>query len=237
MGALEQITQLRNQGVSEDNIMKNLQDSGFSPREINEGFNQSQIKQAVSDESQGFSAEAPAPEIMPPQNQEDVYTPAPATLPEQGETYSSPEDFQEQGGQQDFYSSEGLDTGTIIEVSEQVFSEKIQEVQRKVEEITEFKTLTESKMENLLERIKRMEKLIDVLQVSILEKVGSYSGNLEGVKKEMSMMQDSFRKMVNPIARKHLEKHPKHIQKKIVKKAPVRKPIKAKVKKPIRKKR
>ena len=44
---------------------------------------------------------------------------------------------------------------------------------------------------------KRIENIIDKLQISILEKVGSYGKNLENTKKEMSMMQDSFRKVMN----------------------------------------
>ena len=40
--------------------------------------------------------------------------------------------------------------------------------------------------------MKRIESIIDKLQSSILEKVGSYGSNLDSIKKEMSMMQDSF---------------------------------------------
>ena len=36
------------------------------------------------------------------------------------------------------------------------------------------------------------------MQIAILEKVGSYGQNLDSIKKEMSMMQDSFTKMVSP---------------------------------------
>src|SRR3989344_4397433 len=42
-------------------------------------------------------------------------------------------------------------------------------------------------------------KKIYRLQISVLEKVGSYGQGIESIKKEMSMMQDSFGKMVNPI--------------------------------------
>jgi len=49
-------------------------------------------------------------------------------------------------------------------------------------------------MEHLNERLKRIETIIDRLQASILEKIGSYGSNLDSIKKEMSMMQDSFSK-------------------------------------------
>ena len=58
-------------------------------------------------------------------------------------------------------------------------------------------TLLQARVENISERLKKIETTIDKLQIAILEKVGSYGQNLESVKKEMSMMQDSFSKMVS----------------------------------------
>jgi len=49
----------------------------------------------------------------------------------------------------------------------------------------------------LSERLKKIETTMDKLQIAILEKVGSYGQNLDGIRKEMSMMQDSFSKMVS----------------------------------------
>ena len=221
MGALEQIIQLRNQGISDEDIIKTLQNGGFSPKEINDSFSQIQIKNAVSDEAPKNPANIPqSPEIeqQPPQSDE-IYAPNPQTIPEEQDVYyPQPQVSSQLQGQEDYYSPGESDTSTIIEISEQVFSEKIQALQKKIEEVTEFKVLAESKMSNLLERIKNVEKIIDNLQISILKKVGSYGGNLENIKNEMSMMQDSFRKMVNPIARHAGIKSPvKKVVKKTVK--------------------
>lgn len=215
MGALEQIIQLRNQGISDEDIMKNLQNGGFSPREISDSFSQAQIKSAVADEVPENPANLPPSPEMEPQNLQ--------TIPEEQDVYyPQPQQGQSQG-QEDYYSPGEFDTSTIIEISEQVFSEKIQILQKKIEEVTEFKALTESKMTNLLERIKNIEKVINNLQISILKKVGSYGGNLENIKNEMSMMQDSFRKMVNPIVRHAgIKPHHEKILKKPVKTKPKR---------------
>ena len=98
------------------------------------------------------------------------------------------------------------DTDTMIEISEQVFAEKMKPILKKIEETIEFKTLSETKIENISHRLKRIESQIDNLQSAILEKVGSYGRGLEGVKKEMSMVQDSFGKIVNDLADKHSKK-------------------------------
>ena len=207
MGALEQITQLRNQGIPDEDIIKNLQEGGFSPKEINDGFNQSQIKNAVSDEvPENPENIPPSPEIeqQPPQPNE-IYSPNAQTIPEEQDVYyPQPQASSQLQEQEDYYSPGEFDTSTIIEISEQVFSEKIQKLQKKIEESAEFKILAGSKIDNLLERIKNVEKIIDNLQISILKKVGSYGGNLESIKNEMSMMQDSFKKIVNPMV-KHAE--------------------------------
>ena len=50
---------------------------------------------------------------------------------------------------------------------------------------------------------------MDRLQISILEKVGSYGKNIENVQNEMQMMQDSFSKVINPLADRATKKMPK----------------------------
>ncbi|MBI2044151.1 hypothetical protein HYT24_02195 [Candidatus Pacearchaeota archaeon] len=186
MGILDQITQMRSQGMSDDDIIEQLQEKGIPPKVINDALNNEQIKKAVSDEY-----EAPAPSnqenYQEPQESADYYS------PEQNpqETYS-PQDYS-QGYE---YSGGGLDTSTIIEIAEQVFSEKSQNIQRKVDDLTEFKAVINSKVDAMSERLRRIEMMIDKLQITILEKVGSYGNNLENIKKEMSMMQDTFGKAV-----------------------------------------
>lgn len=93
------------------------------------------------------------------------------------------------------------DTDTTIEIAEQVFIEKIKNIQKKVEDLTEFKTLAEVRIENISDRLKRIEHTIDALQADILEKVGSYGRGIDSVKREMEMVQESFGKVVNDLAR------------------------------------
>jgi len=215
MGVLEQITQMKNQGIADEEIVTKLQEQGISPKAINDAFSQAQIKDAVSDEN----AEEMQPSIInqpqpfQPQNQEGVYIPKTQEIPEplgaEGqETYAplpqeSPQsqDFYQQDNYGD-YSSAG-ETDTIIEIAEQVFSEKIRTIQKKVEDLTEFKTLGQTKIDNIADRLKRVETIMDKLQITILEKIGSYGNNLEHIKKEMSMMQDSFGKIVNQATTGH----------------------------------
>ena len=83
-------------------------------------------------------------------------------------------------------------------------------LQRHLEDLNEFKTLTQSKVENISERLKRIETSIDRLQAEILEKVGSYGRGFDSIQKEMSMMQDSFGKVVGNLADRAEHKHHEH---------------------------
>ena len=258
MGILEQLMQMKNQGIPEKEIISQLRKQGSSPKEINDALNQSRIKNAVSNDPMNEGMESSImeqpPEPPKPQysrehiktqelSEEDLYTPQPKEpenfqepippkiqeFPEQ-ETYNT-RDPQEQPlrPSQEFYPQEGYgeyventnmaDTSTMLEISEQVFSEKIKKFQKQLTSLNEFQALSKIKLENISSRLKRMETSFDQLQIAILQKVGTYGKNLETTQKEMNMMQDSFRKMVNPLVNKTASKR------KIIHKKPVKRKI------------
>jgi len=235
MGILEDINNMKNQGMQDSEISRSLQERGASPKAIEDAFNQMRIKKAVSAEYSGEegmepsimknNSAPPAPQSTPlyfPKTQEiehdsrEFYSPqpAPAQIPQFNEEIQAPnyggEYNQEQYIPQEGYAepqmSGAYDTDTIIEIAEQVFSEKIKREQKQIESLNEFATLVETRISNDNERIKRMEGLIDKLQVAILEKIGSYGKNIESIKNEMGMMQESFEKMVPILHEKAEEK-------------------------------
>ena len=220
MGVLDQIKQMQNQGVPDDEIVSRLHEQGVSPKEINDALNQSQIKRAVADEGYNPSGQNPP---APSQQYQENYFPQTQESPEYSgqENYPQQEYIQPQEGyeQEGYgYSSGGSDTDTIIEISEQVFSEKIKKIQKQVDLTNEFRTLAQNKIDNLSERLKRIESMIDKLQMTILGEIGSYGDNLESIKKEMSMMQDSFGKVVNQAVRGYKPSETTSTKKKISKK-------------------
>ncbi|MCW8965690.1 MAG: hypothetical protein OQK82_03250, partial [Candidatus Pacearchaeota archaeon] len=118
-----------------------------------------------------------------------------------------PQQGYDQGGYDQNYGAQGgFDSSTIIEITEQVILEKTKKINDQLEDLNEFKALHKNKLENIDERLKKIESTIDKLQITILEKIGSYGQNLGEIKKEMNMMQDSFGKVVNDIADKKTAK-------------------------------
>ena len=197
MGVLDQVMQLKDQGYGDQDIMDNLQQQGASPKEITDAINQANIKSAISSPEGPGAMEPPTPEPISAAGteQEGYYTPQ---TQEMGGAYP-----QQQAGPAEYYeegayapASTGMDSDTIIEIANQVFSEKIRKTEKRVEELEELKTVIQVKVNGMEERLKRIEKMIDTLQVQILEKVGSYGRELESTKKEVSMLGDTLGKTI-----------------------------------------
>ncbi len=233
MGVLEQVTRMKEQGIPEREIVSELSQQGISPKEIDDALKQAQIKYAVSDDEEGMQPSImPKGEMPPSPKQNKTYTPptyeqqqyapqeeyAPQEqyIPQQQEQYYTPGEGYEQQ-----YAA-GIDTDTVMEIADQIFSDRIKKIQKQLDDVTEASTLLQTKVENVSERLKKMETMMDKLQIAILEKVGSYGKNLENIKKEMSMMQNSFSKMISSPKKesteKKIEKSLTNLEKKISKK-------------------
>lgn len=195
MGILEEVTSMQSQGFGDEEITNTLREKGVSPKEIKDALSQIKIKNAISEYDSGE-------EDLFKNQSGGNYSPNSKEVGNSGEY--SPQDYSQQeympsedyGG---YAPSSGIDSNTIIELSEQVFSEKMKSVQGELNNFNEFKNLNQVRIENLNERLKRMEIVFDKLQLAILEKIGSYGQNLESIKKEMGMMQDSFSKVIEPV--------------------------------------
>lgn len=191
MSILDQVTQMQNQGKSETEIVNALKEQGVTPKEINDSLSQAQIKNAVSPQQSMQPSVMQQDSAPTPQNNYSSQT------QEMSEGYYPQEQYpqsQEYYPQQSYDNYAQTDTDTMIEIASQVFSEKIKKLQKQTTELNEFQTIYKTKIDNLSERLKKMEDIINKLQLAILDKVGSYGKNLDNIKKEMNMMQESFRK-------------------------------------------
>jgi hypothetical protein len=228
MGVLEQVTQMRNSGMGDDEIISSLQEQGVSPKAIDDALGQANIKTAVSGEdtagmeSSGYGQNqenAPAPRPQPGggyspktyemsgENQE-MYAPQQQYAPQQEEE-NYPSQPQQDYSYQEYYPQEGqgyagaADSDTMVEIAQQVFAEKIKKIQQQLDDLNEFKTLYQTKTDNISERLKRVEEGMDKLQMAILQRIGDYSKGVDSIKKELSMIEDSFGKMIGKVAERH----------------------------------
>ena len=220
----EIIKRLQAERISPKEILDSLEQSkiksavsDFNSEDV-EGMQPSMMGSSLSENPLDSSEPIPVP-----QPTEETYKPQQINYAQQA-NYSQQQDYQtpyyqpqEQNYSQEYYPQEGYEnysgtitqtesaTETTIEIAEQVVLEKTKKMQKQVSDFLEFKTLFETKIENIEERLKRMEKLFDQMQMSIIEKVSSYGKGLDFLKKEINMVEDSFSKMVEkkePIKKK-----------------------------------
>lgn len=175
MGLLEEVSLMLNQGKDDSEIAKDLNERGYSLNEITNTINQAKIKKLVKEEKMEEET------YNQPQENYGEYQ----QYPQQQEYNYYPQEYQQQ------------DSSSLVEIASQVFSEKAKEMNKKIDEMKDFKVLMQTKIENIDERLKRIEKIIDNLQIKIIQEVGSYGQNLNSIRKEMEMMQDSFTKITH----------------------------------------
>ena len=94
-----------------------------------------------------------------------------------------------------YQSAPPTSTETIIEVSEQVFSEKIKDIEKEMNKLKEFKTVYRNKIDDLENTTKRIQSMFDKMQIAILDKVGDFGKNITHLQKEIEMVEDSVTKL------------------------------------------
>jgi hypothetical protein len=225
MALADKITDLKRQGIPDSEIEIKLRNEGISPMEISDAMNQSKIKEAVEGEggysTKGMTPSMMGDEEQEAASEdEEVYSPAPAYNPApapsptggysgysyQEETGSYPqydmgngeeyyqEGYNNSGGAYDA-SGYSMNPETMIEVAEQVFSEKMKKIEDDLKSLKEFKTIYMPKIDDLNERLKRIERNFDKMQIAILDRIGSFGRSIDSVKKEVEMVEDSFEKI------------------------------------------
>jgi len=233
MTTLEKIKLMKSQGYNDRDIINTLQQDGVPPREINEAIAQSKIKAAIAGqgefsqsqaESNSFRGMESSLMTQPEQEQgtaQETNDYPSEQYPEQQMQYSEqaqyPQEeniYPESFGQayppqysQAYPQYESTSNETITEIAEQIIDEKLQKTANVLKNLTESKILLSARIDKIDERLQRVESIIDNLQSSLIRGATSQSQNIEDIKKEMNMMQDSFSKIVNPLVDRAREIH------------------------------
>ncbi|MBR9704360.1 hypothetical protein GOV12_03035 [Candidatus Pacearchaeota archaeon] len=215
MTTLEKVTQMKEQGISEPQIISLLKQEGVTPKEINDALTQAKIKSTVGDNRDATKGEEynnmrpsiiedsnhpqqPEPQPQNPQGQDPAYN-----EPQAYENYPSGQEYQ---NNQEYYPeyqgpSEGSsnDIALINDIAEQIVEEKSVELKKQVSESKIFENETKLELDKINNRLMKIENTLYELQIAIIKKVGEYGENIKNIKEEMSATQDSFSKILNPL--------------------------------------
>jgi len=212
MAVLDKINKMQQQGMSEADITKSLENEGISPKDINDALNQAKVKQAVSQEQVNQTPPAqtnqipqemeqsimqpqpPAPE-QPPQEQ----LPPEQEQPPQEEKYYYPETPQAYPEQAYYPQQPSLNQETVTEIAEQVVLEKFQEFKQKTGDIISFKNQITEKVEDIDNRLKRIEQTIEKLQQAVIGKIGEFGETTSYIHKDLDNLHNTMSKLMNPL--------------------------------------
>src|SRR3989338_686884 len=92
---------------------------------------------------------------------------------------------------------EAMSSDVISEVAEQIVTEKLSAMHDKLEQAIDFRNIADARISSLNERLIRIEKIIDRLQLSLLQKVGEYVNDVSELKGELSETQKSFKTLLS----------------------------------------
>ncbi|MEM4181921.1 MAG: hypothetical protein QXX68_02080 [Candidatus Pacearchaeota archaeon] len=189
MGALERYNQLKKEGKSENEIYQMLQEEGFSMAEINDAASQAAIKNAINSSNiQGYQESGSY-------NQENAT----------GSYYNYDGGQQEQYAQygQEYYQyptySEGFSADTTTEIVEQIVSKKMKELIEGMNSLKKENIYLAKEIENLKERLKRIEDSFDFLQKAIIGKIGQFEENSKIIQKDLDNIHGTMSKLMNPL--------------------------------------
>ena len=145
--------------------------------------------------------------------QTQTYSQSPQQYPQ--EIYSQeaypqpPQTYDYDYNNQQYPASQSISADTISEIAEQIVTERLAKIRNQLEKITDLKTMAETKVAHIDERLQRIEKIIDRLQLSILQKIGEYTSDVSDLKKELVETQKSFKTLTPKSRRTHSYSHHK----------------------------
>jgi hypothetical protein len=219
MATLDKIIELQKTGMSDTDISTQLQNEGVSPTEINDSLNQAKIKNAVAPPEAPSPGEepmqemtssimeqpaqpiaeapVPAPQAYAPQAPEANYQqPAEGTQPQDNYYQQTPQAYP----QQDYYTPQsGANTETIFEIAEQVVTEKLDIYKKKIGDVVSFENTIQDKVNDMDDRLKRIEDTIGKLQQAIIGKIGEFGESSAMIHKDLDNLHGTVSKLMNPL--------------------------------------
>ena len=200
---VDMISQLRQQGLSNSQIVQALQQQGLRSNQIFDAMNQADMNPA-----------GPVPGMGPPQMQPQQQSPMQnmqqqmQAMPGQGRVGSEIQMPPPMMGQQsmpppmDMQSNESnldatsADTEKIEEIVEAIVEEKWTELIKNVNKIIEWKEKTESRLVKMETEFDNLKHGFDNLHQGVLGKIGDYEHGLQEIGTDIKALEKVFQKIL-----------------------------------------
>ncbi|MBI2129116.1 hypothetical protein HYU07_02660 [Candidatus Woesearchaeota archaeon] len=166
---VDQVLNMRAQGLSNDQTIQALQRDGYTSDQIFDAMSQADIKGSV---------DAAQPYQMPP-----LENPMESQMPQQ--------EFMQQPQMQ-----AATDVERIEELAEAIIDEKWNELVKNINKVIEWKTKTEARINKLEQAIDDLRNNLNVIHQTMIGKVEEYDKNIQNVGSEVKAMDKVFQKVL-----------------------------------------
>ena len=176
----EAVLSMRQQGLSNNQIVTALQREGYASPQILDAMNQADMRQQTTrpfDTEGGNMADPNAPMAgggLPPPGAGPAYPVGGEELPPM-----------EEGG-----------TERIEELAEAIIDEKWNDLMENINRIVEWKEKTEERLTQMETTMKSIKDDFDKMHTSILERVGDYDKHISDVGTEVKALEKVFQKVL-----------------------------------------
>jgi hypothetical protein len=173
---VDQVATMRQQGMTNNQIVQALQRDGFDTTQIFDALNQADM-QATGAPQQGY--DQPMPQDM---GAPDPYAAEP--YPQQPMDYGAPP------------SVAGGERERIEEMAETIIDEKWDELIKNINKIVEWKDKTEQRISKMEQQMVDLKDHFDKLHKAIIGKISEYDQNIINVGTEVKAMERVFQKIL-----------------------------------------
>ena len=178
------VIQMRQQGMSNNQIVQNLQGQGYSSSEIFDAMNQADVKGAVEEGAGATGGPMPS---------EETYQ---GTQPSIGFESNYPPSQEVQGPASPMPAAQENERERIEEIAESIIDEKWDELMKSVDKIIAWKETAETRMIKIEQAIKDLKERFEELHKGILTKIGEYDQGIRNVGTEIKAMEGVFKKVL-----------------------------------------
>ncbi|MBI5398405.1 hypothetical protein HZB03_02975 [Candidatus Woesearchaeota archaeon] len=187
----EEVLNLRQQGLSNNQITEILTRQGYFTNQILDAMSQSDIRAQIAPMQLQKGDRMPENPIPPmPPSGFAAYPQGPMPMPAAGPMMPPMAPEGGGGGEGDYAVTR------IEELAEAIIDEKWAELVENINRIIDWKEKTEARIASIETEFKNLKENFDKLQGSVLEKVGEYDLHIQDVGTEVAALEKVFQKVL-----------------------------------------
>ncbi len=184
---VELVLQMRDQGLSNNQIISSMQREGYQTTQIFDAMNQADLKRAngAPEEQNQFSQQQFQQQISP---NELMY-------PDEQQQFQQPN----QNVQQEVYSQptyDQEDATKIEELVEAIVEEKWIDLVKDVKKVIEWKSTVDSDIASIKQEVDDLKESFNSLQKNIIGKIDEYDRNISSASTNIKAMENVFQKSI-----------------------------------------